>query len=99
MNRGHCPESLKQLFLEVNCRLNIEMATMGFNRTSELQLCLRSNAETKDMKKMILLHQEHRPKDVSRCSLQRTYRKTCGPAFKELLGVENPYYFIISLIL
>ena len=57
MNRVHCPESLKQLFLEVSCKLNRETENMGFNRIDELQLDLRPTAETMDMKKMILLHQ------------------------------------------
>ena len=66
---GHCLDSLKLLFLKVSYRLNIETETVGFNRIAELQLDLRPKGETKDMKKIILLHQEHCPKDASRCSL------------------------------
>ena len=41
------------------------------------------------MKKISLLHQERHPKDLSRCSLQRMHRETCGPVFEDLLGVEK----------
>ena len=36
VNMGHCPESLKTLFLEVSYSLNRETETMGLNRISEL---------------------------------------------------------------
>ena len=86
MNRGHCPKSLEQLFYEVSCRLKRETEKIGLNRVAKLQLNLSRGYETKGVNKIILLHKEHHPKDVSRFSLQRIYRETCGPLFKDFLG-------------
>ena len=61
VNRGNCPESLKQLFSEVSSRLNREKEAIGSNRVSKLQLDLRQRDETKYMKKIALLHQECHP--------------------------------------
>ena len=66
VNRVHCPESLKQLFSEVSCRLTREKEMIGLRRVEELRLCLRQDDKVKDTKKITLLHQEHHPKDVSR---------------------------------
>ena len=56
------------MFFDVSCRLNRETEKMGLSIMAEFQLDLRPSTETKDMKKMMLLHQEHHPKDASRCS-------------------------------
>ena len=86
VNRGHCPKNLKWLFYEVSCKLKRDNESIGFKREVKLQLDLRKSEEDKDMRKIMLLHQEYHPKDVSRCSLQRIYRDTCVPVFKNLLG-------------
>ena len=88
-NRGHCPVILKQLFTEVSNILKREKETIGSEPVADVQLELKVEKESKDMKKILLLHQECHPKDVSRYALQRVYRETCGSVFKDLLGVDK----------
>ena len=89
VNRGHCPAQLKQLFEEVSVSLEKEHSLVGTAVDSRLHSKFNSKLRTKDMSKMVLLHQEYHPKDVSRRTLQRIYRETCGPVFRDLLGIDR----------
>ena len=89
VNRGCSPNNLKRLFYEVSCKLKRDNESIGFNREVKLQSDLRKIEEGKDMRKFMLLNQEHQLKDLSRCSIQRIHRETCGPVFKDLLGVDK----------
>ena len=46
------------------------------SNNKRVTLNLKIVKESNDMKRIILLHQEHHPKDISRCSLQRIHRET-----------------------
>ena len=89
INRGHCPEHLKQLFGEVSSNLAKGNSPVGTEIESKLHSDLNLSQKSKDMSKIVLLHQEYHPKDVSRCALQRIHRETCGPVFRDLLGVDR----------
>ena len=45
--------------------------------------------EPKEMKKIIILHQEFHLKDILRCTLQRICRETSGLVFRDILGIEK----------
>ena len=87
INRGHCPVHLKNLFGEVSSNLSNGNSDIGkeveskllSNLNSSQNLNLNLGRKSKDTSKIVLLHQEYHPKDVSRCTLQRIYNETCGP--------------------
>ena len=89
VNRGHCPAQLKQLFEEVSSSLEKKNSPVGSEVDSRIHLKSNSKLMAKDMSKIVLLHQEYHPKDVSRRTLQRIYRETCGPVFRDLLGIDR----------
>ena len=89
INRGHCPAQLKQLFEEVSNSLEKRNSPVGTEVDSRIHLQCNSKLRAKDMSKIVLLHQEYHPKDVSRRTLQRIYRETCGPVFRDLLGIDR----------
>lgn len=70
INRGHCPEHLKQLFSEVSNNLAKGNSSIGTEIESKSHPDQNLNQESKNMSKIVLLHQEYHPKDVSRCTLQ-----------------------------
>ena len=59
------------------------------DRTSKIEHGLKHNDEKKVMSKIMLVHQEHHPKDASRCILQMICRDTRGPVFRDLLGADK----------
>ena len=63
MNRGNCPVILKQLFTEVSKNLKKEKATIGSDPVADVRLEMKVEQDSKSIKKMLLLHQEHHPKD------------------------------------
>ena len=69
VNRGHFTEDLKQLFTEVSKSLGREHVEIDPVQVSKIAQYLKLVDETKFTKKIMLLHQEHHPKDVSRCTL------------------------------
>ena len=89
INRGHCPTQLKLLFEEVGNILEKANSPVGKEVDSRINLQGNSKLEVKDMSKIVLLHQEYHPKDVSRRTIQRIYKETCGPVFRDLLGIDR----------
>ena len=54
-----------------------------------MKVDLKRVDDKKEMNKIMMLHQEHYPKDVSRRALQRIYNEACGTGIRDLLGVDK----------
>ena len=93
INEFYCPAELRILFKEVSENLGKQhkMEEVIENQTVNLKLNIniKTVVETKYIKKIILLNQEHRLKDFYRFRLQRKHMETCAPVYRYILGTDK----------